>query len=478
MKPIILLVFILLSFGNDFSQNINSIYEFQKIIPSDQLANYNDKDFGSSVSISGNVAIVGAPLDNVSGENSGSAYIFNFIDGNWVQTCKLLPPDHFANRQFGYSVSISGNNVIVGVPFSNEHGQGSGAVYFFQFNGTSWETKAKRTSGDPEAWDTFGKSVSISGNRAVVSCEGDNNSSGSYSKGAAYIFEYKDNNWYQSEKIIAANNESTSQFGVTVSISGDRVIAGCPYDDTYGSNSGAVYIYEYIGTNWTQIKKIYASDFKPNGDFGRSVCIDANKLIVGAQYIDDEGAAYIFEYISNTWIETIKLSAIDGESFGYNTYFGHNTVINENNAIVCGDLAYYYCYKDGNWEFKAKLKPSFSSGGNGYYNSASISGDIFLIGVTEGALLFDKNGKEEIFLNDEDKSDIVYPNPSSDFIHVNFIDTVNYDITIRDINSKLILSKLNNFNETKVEIADLRTGIYIIELSSVDYNYFIRFQKM
>ena len=167
------------------------IYQFDgnawqetKITPSDGVGN---EQFGYSVAISGSTAIVGAVLDDDNGPSSGSAYIYQF-DGNAWQETKITPSDGVGNDQFGYSVAISGNTAIVGAIFDDDNGTSSGSAYIYQFDGNAWQETKKISASDAAASDFFGVSVAISGSEAIVGASfDDDNGSGS---GSAYIYNF------------------------------------------------------------------------------------------------------------------------------------------------------------------------------------------------------------------------------------------------------------------------------------------------
>ena len=144
--------------------------------------------FGTSVSISGDVAVVGAVRDDAPLSNSGSAYIFRFTGLSWVQEAKLTASDGAADDQFGTSVSISGDVIVVGAFFDDDNGRFSGSAYVFQEPPGGWVTMtetAKLTASDGAAGDLFGFSVSVSGDVAVVGAQlHDDNGTAS---GSAYV---------------------------------------------------------------------------------------------------------------------------------------------------------------------------------------------------------------------------------------------------------------------------------------------------
>jgi len=154
-----------------------------KLTASDAAATDN---FGYSVSISGEYVIVGARFNDDDGSSSGSAYIFSRSDTTWTQQAKLTASDEAANDEFGYSVSISGDNAIVGAQHNDDDGSNSGSAYIFNRSGTSWSEQAKHIASDAAADDEFGYSVSISGDHAIVGAFLDDDAGNA--SGSAYVY--------------------------------------------------------------------------------------------------------------------------------------------------------------------------------------------------------------------------------------------------------------------------------------------------
>jgi hypothetical protein len=298
--------------------------------------------FGYSVSISGDYAIIGAQLNDDNGMSSGSAYIFYRNQGgtdNWGQQVKLLPDDGAAYDQFGYSVSIRGDYAIVGAYLDDDNADDSGSVYIFYRNqgGTdNWGQYTKLTADDAEEDDYFGYSVSLSADYAIVGAALDDDRGAE--SGSAYIF-YRNqggaDNWGQQAKLTAADGADTDRFGYSVSISGDYVVVGAQLDDDNGSNSGSAYIFNRSGSNWTQQDKLTASNGAADDFFGESVSISGDYAFVGAHQHDsnglNSGAAYIFARNGSTWAEWARPLASD---VAPEDYFGYSVSISGDDVLV------------------------------------------------------------------------------------------------------------------------------------------------
>jgi hypothetical protein len=262
--------------------------------------------FGCAVSISGDYSIIGSYWDDDHGDSSGSAYVFKRGVTGWVEDAKLIASDGAAGDWFGYTVSINGDYAIVGASLHDRGGLlNCGAAYIFKNENAGWTEKSRLLAVDREAEDEFGGSVSISGNYAVVGAICDDTAG--EDAGAAYIFERIGENWIQRAKLIASDlDASEDHFGNSVSIDGDYVIVGSSLDDDLGEDSGAAYIFKREGKSWQLQTKLTAPNGEERDYFGRSVSISGDYVVVGTPYDDDSGdnagCAYIFKRNGTKWL--------------------------------------------------------------------------------------------------------------------------------------------------------------------------------
>ena len=359
-----LLALLLLSANTYAQTNWNQVI---KIVASDRERVDN---FGQSVAIDGNYAIVGVPEeeDDVNGqdtkEDAGSAYLFELdsTTGNWSQVQKIVASDRDEDDEFGYSVSIGGDYAIVGAPFESEDASGldtksnAGSAYIFERNASgTWSEVQKIVASDRYDRDRFGYSVSISGNYAIVGAEWeDHDTTGGNSKnsaGSAYLFERNatTGNWSEVQKIVASDRDGSDYFGHSVSISGNYAIVGAfgEEEDASGQNTqisaGSAYIFERNASGtWNEVQKIVAPDRASYDEFGYSVAISGSYAIVGAYQEDEDasgintkdkaGSAYIFELGAGGKVSVVwKIAASDRDD---GDWFGNSVDISGNYAIV------------------------------------------------------------------------------------------------------------------------------------------------
>lgn len=293
---------------------------------------------GFAVAIDANFAIIGAPRDN---NSTGSAYIFEYNNGNWTQQAKLTASDGVAGDYFGGSVSISANHAIIGAPGNDGY---TGSAYIFECNDGNWTQQAKLLAYQGIAGDWFGQSVSISGDCAIVGAKLYDVSA--TNTGAAFIFyrnEGGTNNWGIQQGLSPSDAAANDNFGYSVSINGECAVIGAIGDDpcsNFPNFTGSAYIYKYNGTtsSWVQQAKLTASDGAKSDKFGWSVSTDGYYAIVGALLNDekgsDAGAAYIFEpnkIDPNKWDQKVKLTASDAAA---GDYFGCSVAVGGGHALV------------------------------------------------------------------------------------------------------------------------------------------------
>eukprot|EP00985_Skeletonema_marinoi_P008880 scaffold4057_cov216-Skeletonema_marinoi.AAC.1 len=332
-----------------YVSNNNEDFELQSLLkPDDGITN---DDFGRAVAMSGNFIIVGAQRHDAEGENSGAAYIFERSvtdDGGigWSQVAKLTPPQPQADERFGISVSIQGEVAIVGANGNDSNGENSGAAYLFTLQPNiigvqEWAFTKKLVASDGSPGDNFGFSVSIYGNQAVVGAVWANERGGS-----AYVFINQGGTWTTQGKFVG--EKPNDQFGWSVSIYEETIAVGAiKFDDrTTGPmtreirDRGSVNIYvKDENGSWYKEVRLEPSDGKEGDHFGRSIDLHDDWLIVSAPFNDemgiDAGTAYIYQRdssVSDGWLLQAKiLPTQEGAAL---SEFGFSVGVSNENFVV------------------------------------------------------------------------------------------------------------------------------------------------
>jgi len=218
----------------------------QKLVAADGAA--GDR-FGYSVALDGETALVGALRANVGGNsNQGAAYVFTRSGANWSQQWKLVAADGAASDQFGISVALDGETALVGAVTANVGGDfNQGAAYVFRRSGASWSQEQKLVATDGAADDWFGYSVALDGQTALVGAV-TANVGGTANQGAAYVFRRSGTNWSQEQKLVATDGAASDLFGYSVALDGNMALVGAYQANVGGnSNQGKVYFFERQG---------------------------------------------------------------------------------------------------------------------------------------------------------------------------------------------------------------------------------------
>jgi len=307
--------------------------EQAKLTASDSAPN---DTLGGKVAISGNTVIVGAMRDDheTKGMNSGSSYVFVRQGDHWHQQAKLTADDGSQGDSFGWSIAVQGNTAIIGAPYDDDNGENSGSVYIFKRSGNTWQQQGKITAQDATQGDLFGISVALSDNTLIVGA--DLHAEKGLKAGAAYVFIRQDNKWVQQTKLTASDGAPGDIFGVRVALDNDTALISARRDDddVMGVDAGSAYIFTRSGTTWHQQMKLTAPDGAADDRFGRSVALNGNIALISAMFQDHHGkksgSAYVFKREKNIWRLHNQLTAHDGAAgdvFGWNVALFNKTAL-------------------------------------------------------------------------------------------------------------------------------------------------------
>jgi len=339
--------------------------------------------FGTSVSISGNTIVVGAPYEdsdsttvnsgsgNDGSPDSGAAYVFIRLNGNWIEEAYLKNLFETPGGEFGFDVAVSGDTIVVGVPHQANQLPHSGAAHVYKKSGSNWvyDTQLKAINFGED--DRFGHSVAISADTIVVGAFGESSdfigvnggdgfNDNAPSSGAAYVFTKDDISWPQTHFIKASNTEAADVFGFDVAISGGTIVVGAVGESSNATGingdqnnnakdgSGAAYIFNRSvnspdnSVNWSQQAYVKASETDIRDDFGFKVAISGNIAVIAALgedrsvvgYDNDEpssGAVFVYHKEDSSWTEQGYLKAAEAEtddefSFGVSVSGGYIAV--------------------------------------------------------------------------------------------------------------------------------------------------------
>ncbi len=443
---------------------VNSLIDFIK----SSNADAGDRFEIVALNADGTVMAVGARNEssNATGINgdetdnstqSGAVYVFKKVAGDWVQDAYIKAPYLPNTKDFGESIDLddSGDVLAVGATRQDSNSVGvngdytvfgassSGAVYIFRNDGVNWSQEAFIKPSTVNGGEEFGHSVSLSGDGTAlaVGAVGERSSStgvngtefdgvgfGSSDSGAAYLFRYALGAWSQEAYIKASNTGSSDNFGWRVALDSDgsklAVSAIGEASDATGINgdqsgfvapySGAVYVFEHDGANWSQDAYVKASNTEQNDRFGDSLAIsgDGDTIAVGAPSEDsialgvdgsqsdnsasNSGAVYVFKDDGVQWVQDAYVKPPKNVDSRYN--FGKNVQLNGDGGVLAissaegtatvgingEDLAESYRFngavhvynrESDLWQYKIHVRPPQLNGGQFFGLSFGMSDD-------------------------------------------------------------------------------------------------------
>ena len=305
----------------------------------------DDDDFGAgnsrlgwAVAVQGDEIFVGASGDDEAALNAGAVYVFRHDGGAWTETQLLTASDAAPTTHFGRAVDIEGDLAVIGAPDDRETGPLSGAVYVFRYDGAAWVEEAKLTASDPVDQAQFGHAVDLDDGRILVGAFG------AQFVGQAYVFSHDGAEWNE-DAILAADEDDAhnlAQFGVSVSLDGDRALIGANLNNELGSGAGGAYVFQETDEGWELDQKLTASDGTGFYLFGSAVALDGDRALVGAEnwgpvvngtQEDAPGKAYLFTYDLDEarWIETETFRADEGAA---GDHFGRSVAMNGNLILI------------------------------------------------------------------------------------------------------------------------------------------------
>jgi hypothetical protein len=296
-------------------------------------------EFGWSVAIDGDTIVVGADADDVfANTDQGSAYVFVRSGTTWTQQAHLFANDGSARDRdyFGNSVAVQGGTAIVGAFLNDSFNVNQGSAYVFVRSGTTWALQQHLFATDGVIAQEFGFAVALDGDTAAVGAWSDT-IAGNTQQGSTYVFVRAGTTWTQQAKLTAADGHAQDFFGGAVAISADTILIGSDWHDVGANgNQGAAYVFVRSGAFWTQQQQLTATDGAASDEFGHAVALFGNTAVVGAWMHDvaaalDEGSAYTFIRSGTTWTQEQEFTAADSAA---GDQFGTSVALSGNTFIA------------------------------------------------------------------------------------------------------------------------------------------------
>ena len=352
--------------------------------------------FGVSVAFGDGVLAVGASDDSTTAGVGGGVYLFERQGGVWVQSARLESDDLAGMDFLGYSVGVSGDTVVAGAWGQDEGASLAGAAYVFErdFGGPGvWGQRAKLANPAPANSDVFGTAVAIDGGTIAVGAPLDNQGIADRGTVTVYWRDGMTGDWVLQRTLVAPDGNADGQFGFSVCLDGDRLVVGAVGSDVQGNGAGAAYVFERdLGGagSWGLAATLRGSDVDANDQFGHSVTVEGDRVVVGANKKDRlgvfGGAVYVFDRDTDgVWSETATFNADDAENL---QEFGGSVALSGDVLLVGamrtpasdgpeGGAAFVYAWDgvSGAWTLTDTVEPSAPGAGDLLGSSVALGPD-------------------------------------------------------------------------------------------------------
>jgi hypothetical protein len=312
-----------------------NIGNYQPVGDTAQAAGAN---FGKALTVSGEFAAVGNWGENIAGNSAqGSVSLYRFNGTSWDFLQKITDPAGASGDRFGTTVSMSGNLLLVG---SSDDDVGAntrqGSACFFRYNGSSWVFVQKIVDPSGASGDVFAYNLCVSGNFAVIGSLLDDNGTLAPARGSASFFRYNGSTWTFLNKAVDPDGATNDFFGSSVSISGQFAVVGAHGDDETHTNQGSVTVYRYNGSNgFFRLEKIFDTSPSGSDEFGSSVANDGSDVIVGAYNYDSfNGKVCYYRYINGSYQKVQTLLPAGAQPVGNSIRFGKSVYVSGNYLLV------------------------------------------------------------------------------------------------------------------------------------------------
>jgi len=396
-----------------FRRSATGTWALEQELAAFDIGYLGDTHFGTSVAISDQTIIGGAPDDTRYGEptESGSAFVFTLVSGTWQPQQRLTASYQVAEDHFGASVDVFGDTAAVGAPDDDVLlALDAGRVFVFTRSGTSWTHAADLTASDSGTDNHFGTSVSVVSPFVLVGAPDDDHASG-VDAGSAYVYTETGGVWSQRQKIVAADGEADDRFGAAVDLGWGVAVIGAPDDNhgTFGIDAGSAYIFESVAGTWFQDEKLLAPDGAISDHFGFSVAIWGTTALVGSPFdegpnVTNTGSAHLYSNDGGSWGHEEILYGHWGTGL-FNQAFG-TAVAADGDTMVVGTpssemrSAHVFIRDGDHWVLQQELISHQGFLFNDYFGYAvDISGDTVVVGASYGSTAaIDNSGRAYVFI--------------------------------------------------------------------------------
>ena len=263
--------------------------------------------FGFRVAIAGDLILVGAPFDDVAGADSGSAYVFDA--GSGQQLVKLTPPFGAAGDQFGQALALDGDLALVGATAADGVGPNTGAVYVF--DAPAGQHLFELAAPDSQAQDQFGNALTAHGGFALVGAR--RHDEGGLQAGSSYLFDLATGGFVS--ELRPSDSQPGQNYGASMSMDASHIVVGAIQDLGPGPTEGAVYVFDR--NSLQELHKLTPTDPVATGLFGQGLDLWQGRALIGASHQEgNDGYVYLFDVVSGEQLFMHRSEATPGALYG------------------------------------------------------------------------------------------------------------------------------------------------------------------
>lgn len=308
--------------------------------------------------------------------------------------------------EFGHSLAISGNTLIVGMPGADDaapNSENEGGVFVYERQGFTWVLKHKLIHASPDPHDNIGRAVAIDGNTILAGAESDepNAALHPFITGSAFVFvrDSQSQTWPLQQHLYASSPDEFEGLGWSVGLSGDTAVVGSWYYPEVYKHPGGARVFQRVNGAWTEAPPLSAPCVEATGEFGHAVAIHGNTIVVGAHSTDklctgtpvtDSGAAYVFTLQGGSWTHAgtlVSPTPAVMAHFGYSVAIhGDDIAVGAPSGVVGGIPAargsvHFFKLIQGVWTAVGVVQACDSEPGDQFGTSVAIQGDTCVVGA-------------------------------------------------------------------------------------------------
>ena len=343
------------------------------------------ENFGRNVALAADVLVVGS--EGGGGIfDGGKAWIYRLSDTGPVLEAELIGPNPMPTDWYGFSVDADGDRVVVGAPQRDDAGLNSGSVFTYVSNGAAWQLEAQLLGADTALGDDFGYSVALRGDTLVAGAVFDDD--GGESTGSVYVFTWDGVSWSQQAKLLAPDAKPGDRFGQVVTLGEDVLVVTARNGDTPAAiDSGAVYVLRRQSSAWAFEAKLSMPDLIPGDRFGHALDTDGPRVVASTPFGRDPSAD-VFLWTGSAWVLEASLVPEDPEGtfgFGVSAALDGDTILVgasvSDGLLVESGTAYVFHRDLQGWSESAELYAADGKTFDGFGYSVDVEGDMGVIGA-------------------------------------------------------------------------------------------------